>query len=223
MTKLIKACGAWLGASMLTSLAYAPAAEACLSACNLPRIDGKAKNVQGKTINGLECQVDLEDKDKDWGYTNIGQICNQGDEDLLVHCPLMRTQLPSKDGLSCASATLVYQQNGGDEPGCGLGSERAWNCVLLSRDETGWLGWWVGSGPWPDDDGDYGTPNAHIPELHYAPANVWETTWQAAINDSFPVDTGASQGGTYMMSCLLPSTGTCGGETCLSSLKWWER
>ena len=200
-----------LVATLACGLVPVESANACLRVCNLP----KEGNVRGKAIDGLECQIDWLDKNKDWGYTNIGQICNGGYEEILVHCPLMRTEMPSTKGLTCASATLVVQQ--GKFRACGPLNPEQWDCVLRSQDDTGWYGWYIGSGPWSltNDTGTYNFSPG------FPGANVWSAEWQAAINDSYEIT--PERGASYMMSCFLPPPGSCGGETCLSSLKWWER
>ena len=200
-----------LVATLACGLVPGEPANACLRVCNLPK-DG---NVRGKAIDGLECQIAWDDKTKDWGYTNAGQICNGGYEEILVHCPLMRTEMESTRGLTCASATLVIQES--PIKGCGPLNPEQWDCVLRSQDDTGWYGWYVGSGPWSpiNETGTYDFSPG------YAGANVWSAEWQAAINHSYEIT--PEQGASYMMSCFVPPPGSCGGLTCLSSLKWWER
>jgi hypothetical protein len=67
----------------------------------------------------------------------------------MVHCPLMRTELESENGLNCASASFIYEhgnQPQGEYPGCNLEKRTEYSCILRSTDETGWFGWYHGWG-----------------------------------------------------------------------------
>jgi hypothetical protein len=208
-----------LGLGVMTCLVvHADTADACLATCNA--LDLRDGDARGKSIDGLECQIDWEDKNADWGYTNIGQICNGGYEPILVHCPLMRTQTKSTKGLSCAAAQFTIQQSPINEGACGHFAANEWNCVLRSQDATGWYGSYEGSGPW-DNKPPVNEISTTDFDDGFPAANVWTAYWRAAINDSKQVT--AEQGATYMLSCILPPPGSCQGETCLASLRWWER
>jgi hypothetical protein len=181
---------------------------------------------RGKASNGLECQIDWQDKAKTtWGY-NAGQLCHHDTKDeILVHCPLLREQTESTEGLTCAAATLVHQ--GGDAttgtttpchyfapPQNGFGSPR-FECILRSSKAHGWAGWWFGTGP------GEASPSVNITPFG-GPAKVWATEWRASMWHSTVVDGDHFHGGSYTLSCTLPSVADCGGEVCIAGLKWFE-
>jgi hypothetical protein len=211
--------GALVCSSLVAGRAAArPYSEGCF--------DGKDGNgaLNGKTVNGLACQVDFMDKDRStWGYTDLGQLCNwDPNEELFVHCPLLRTQVSSAEGLNCASSTMIHQ-NGFQAPKTPCSwlydttenSSTRFECVLRSAEESGWFGWWFG---WGFD----GQPNIKMQEMG-GPGKVWQTEWRAHIALSAIANDQYHWGGTYMMSCMLPQLSSCGGEVCLTSLKWFEK
>jgi hypothetical protein len=212
-----------MAAVLAVSLVAAPAhARPYSEGCDDGADGYEAK--KGRTINGLECQVDWTDRYRDtWGHTDLGQLCNwDNEDDLFVHCPLLRTEVSHTDGLGCASATMIHQ-NGSQAPGTpctslygtSTNSSTEFECVLRSAEESGWFGWWYG---W----GTNGQPNIPLISMG-GPGKVWQTEWRAHISLSEITNNEYHKGGTYMISCMLPALNKCGGEVCISSLKWFEK
>lgn len=198
-------------ATALSLFIQAPYAEACYG-CNV--------GTDGKTSPGLACQVDIGSKGADWGYNSLGQICNQDTiDDVMVHCPLLRDLEDSKSGLSCASATLTYHKAGSQSgpPGCGLVNGDSYECIVQSKDATGYYGWWYG---WAEPLSDTGGPLVLTSD---PTGTVWFTDWRGKVWNSYAMGANYYEHGSYYLSCVLPSVGNCGGETCLATLKWWER
>ncbi len=170
----------------------------------------------GKTSNGLECQVAYGDRNHSWGYSSLGQICNyDSNDEVIVHCPLLRDKMTNRDGLSCASATVLHQ-GGAAYTGCGLADVRNYECVVQSKSSTGRYGWWEG---WDSPAGDGG---GAIGMNNDAASQTVHTDWRKQLRHSHNVTTNFHGGASYFLSCALPPVGSCGGSSCLSNLKWHE-
>lgn len=192
------------------------AAQACMVCGN----DGSG---DGKTAPGLVCQVEVRDKNHNWGYTELGQVCNyDAREEVMVVCPLLRDSWTSTNGLECAAATLVRHGvpsiYGSQYPPatCGLDDVRQWPCILQSKSATGYTGWWtgwkvIGQDGFPPFDFVYDVPTARFMQ-----------DWQHSLESSYKVTNEPLQSGIYFLSCILPPVYNCGGSNCLSSLKWIE-
>lgn len=173
--------------------------------------DGSNKGgVYGHATNGLACHVDWWDASVPHGYTSFGQICNLDQhESLMVNCPLHRTLLKSDSGLNCASATFVYQNGLAPPTACDLQAAKSYECMILSTNATGWKGWYWG----------YTIPSLDLVDTG---GGIWATDWKGKIYHSFATTPSNLDGGSFTLSCVLPSTGHCGGQTCLGLIKWWE-
>lgn len=176
----------------------------------------KYPRVIGHTTNGLACEVDWWYAGVNHGYTSFGQICNTDPtRQLMVNCPLHRTEVRSLSGLTCASATLVYQNGnlGPDgEPCSRLIDVASYKCLISSRDATGWSGWYWG----------YANPPYLFQDTG---GGIFAADFVAKILKSHYTDDTNLKGGSYTLTCLLPPTGghdECGGQTCVSLLKWFE-
>lgn len=202
----------FLGAG--TSPAFArPISHGCYDGVDGPRA------TRGKSSPGLICQIDFEDRDHIWGYTNAGQICNfDPRNEILVHCPLLREELEEDSGLYCASATFVYQQGINPHGSCPAVAASRYACRLASVDETGWAGWWFG---YQTLDQNGYTPSNWL--MHYG-GHLWGLDWRAEVSKAFAVNDVQLEGGSYYLSCKIPPVfSQCGGQSCLASLKWFER
>jgi hypothetical protein len=222
------------GACFLFTVLVASSAVARSGTSNCQKVEEGSKEV-GKTIAGLECQIDVEDRHEEWGYNSLGQICNNsGTEDLVVHCPLLRTEVKSTEGLYCAVASLMYwddaviDSDSDGKPGCGLHGQgqgegnSPWRCVIQSKDETGVFGWWYGY----VQAGGIGAIHT-MTSMPGVPGG-WKIEWASNLMHSNTASHTEFVGASYYLSCELPatlpqSTGKCGGSTCLSSLRWFEK
>lgn len=173
--------------------------------------DGSSSGkVYGHAFNGLACQVDWLDADVAHGYTSFGQVCNLDvQSELMVNCPLHRTLLSSNAGLNCASATFVYQNGFAPPTGCNLHSRKSYECAIMSTNATGWQGWYWG----------YTTPPVDLVDTG---GGIWATDWKGRIFLSHVTTPSPLKGGSFTLSCVLPPTNHCGGQTCVSLIKWWE-
>lgn len=208
MRTIYKFIAAIAAPAAFAAIAFGPTvADACY---------GCVPGSDGKTGNGLMCQVSIGDKNHYWGYTARGQICNyDSNDEVRVYCPLLRDRMSSTAGLSCASATLVH--HGDAYPGCGLSDEKSYECIVQSRNSTGVYGWWHGYNP-PAGDG-----GGDIMMVHDAAQNMVYTDWRGKLNNSHSVSTNFHGGASYSLSCDLPPVGNCGGRNCVANLKWHER
>ena len=197
-----------LGWAAVVALGGARAAHACY---------GCASGKDGKTAPALECQVFKSDKNHNWGYTDLGQICNYDTQDTVrVVCPLLRDRMSSTNGLSCATATL-FRSGGADPGGCGLIDTNNWKCILQSKDETGLYGSWSG---WMGPRTNNGA-KLNFNTSQYKYGRLMQD-WRYKLQNSFSAGTNYLQSGHYFLTCDLPPVGSCGGKNCVSGLKWFE-
>lgn len=183
---------------------------------------GCGEGSDGKTSPGLACVVRHADRNHNWGYNSIGQICNYDVEhEVEVVCPLLRDVMDSTDGLSCVAATLVRlggsYVHGARSILCGggyLDKAAQWECIVQSKDATGLWGWWS---DWQPLEYNFDANSTYQDDYV---AQDW--TWK--LPDSYPVTTEHLQSGQYFLSCRLPRVDRyCGGANCLASFKWREK
>ena len=208
----------WRYVLLLTCAAFgALGAFETAQACMVCGHDGSG---DGKTAPGLVCQVEVSDKTHNWGYTELGQVCNYDRNNTVkVVCPLLRDSWSSTNGLECAAATLVRHgipSSYGSPGTCGLDDVRQWPCILQSKSATGHTGWWTG---WKPIGADGIAPFSFVYDV---PTARFMQDWQHNLEKSYEVTNEPLQSGIYFLSCILPPVHGCGGSNCLSSLKWIE-